>query len=218
MALTKVLSTCGFCNTGHHENCVIGTVKRKSSKYPGGVVWVCRCPHEVCSTIRKDHPAKCTTCGNRTPSEVDKETWLCIDTGACHATVTARRDSDPLLASLRKAQEMAKITEGEKKATKAKAAPKTGTCVCGCNGTTKGGLFLPGHDARFVSGLVANAEEKNFSKASLDSGRKALKDAGASDALKAKFEKSAGLAQERAEKKAQAAKEKADAKAEKAKA
>lgn len=114
---------------------------------------------------------------------------------------------------------MAKITEDKTKvAKKASAAPKTGTCQCGCNGTTKGGKFLPGHDARFVSTLVGNAEDKGFTKASLDAGRKSLKDAGASDALKAKFEKSANLAQERRDKKEQAAKDREAAKAEKAKA
>lgn len=28
------------------------------------------------------------------------------------------------------------------------------TCVCGCGGTTKGGKFLPGHDARHKSNLI----------------------------------------------------------------
>lgn len=108
---------------------------------------------------------------------------------------------------------MAKITEEKAKTEKKATAPKTGTCVCGCNGTTKGGKFLPGHDARFVSTIVANVEEANFSKAALQSGRTRLKDVGASDALRAKFEKSAGLAQERRDKKAQAAKDKAAQKA-----
>lgn len=108
---------------------------------------------------------------------------------------------------------MAKVTETEKKATaKAAAKPKTGTCQCGCKGTTKGGKFLPGHDARFVSTLVTSAEEKNFTKASLDAGRSALKSAGASPALVAKFEKSAGLAKDRVAKKAQAAEDRKAAK------
>lgn len=219
MALTKVLSSCGFCGSGQHDQCVIGTVMRKSTKYPGGVVWLCQCPDDTCTAIRKKHPAKCTECHNREADEVDPKTWLCLDTEACHATVTARRDSDPLLADIRKATEMAKITEGEKKATAKKAtAPKTGTCVCGCNGTTKGGKFLPGHDARFVSTLVGQAEDKGFTKASLDAGRKALKGVEASPALQAKFEKSAGLAKERADKKAQAKADKEAAKAEKSKA
>lgn len=31
--------------------------------------------------------------------------------------------------------------------------PTSGTCVCGCAGTTKGGRFQPGHDARLKSQL-----------------------------------------------------------------
>lgn len=217
MSLTRVPATCGYCNVGQHKRCCIGTVKHDSSKYPGGVVWVCECPDVTCTTRRKTEPAKCSECGNRDAAEVDPKTWRCVDVGACQAFTTARRDNDPLLAIIREAREMAKVTETAKKATAKKAAaPKTGTCQCGCNGTTKGGLFLPGHDARFVSTLVGQAEEKNFSKASLDAGRKALKDAGASDALKAKFEKSAGLAQDRAAKKAQAAEDRKAARADKA--
>lgn len=218
MALAKVISSCGFCNTGTHASCVIGTVMRRSSKYPEGVVWQCKCPDAVCMAIREASPVKCTECGNRNTSEVDRDTWLCIDTADCNAVVTARRDSDPLLANIRKAKEMAKITEDKAKTEKAKAAPKTGTCQCGCAGTTKGGKFLPGHDARFVSTLVTTVEDAGFTKASMASARKSLKDAGASDALQAKFEKSAGLAVERKEKKEADAKAKADAKAEKAKA
>lgn len=213
MALTKVSSTCGFCNTGNHAKCVIGTVKRNHQHYPGGVAWLCKCPHEVCTVLRTDHPAKCTECGNRNKDEVDPSTWSCIDTSDCAAVVMARQDSDPLLARIREARTMAKITEDKKATAKKESAPKTGTCVCGCNGTTKGGKFLPGHDARFVSTLVGAAEEKGFTKASVDAGRSALKKAGASDALFAKFQKSVGLAEERRDKKAAAAKEKADAKA-----
>lgn len=31
--------------------------------------------------------------------------------------------------------------------------PRTGTCICGCEGATKGGRFLPGHDAKLKSKL-----------------------------------------------------------------
>lgn len=32
-------------------------------------------------------------------------------------------------------------------------------CMCGCGGTTKGGRFLPGHDARLKSHLLKDARE-----------------------------------------------------------
>ena len=31
------------------------------------------------------------------------------------------------------------------------------TCLCGCEGTTKGGRYLPGHDAKHKSALVQSA-------------------------------------------------------------
>lgn len=216
MALKVVAKTgiCGFCSTGHHDKCPIGVVMRKHSnpKYKDGVVWVCPCPSGECA----DKERKCTECGNQNAVEVDRATWMCIDTEACLATVTTRRENDPLLAKIREARDMAKITETEKTTAKRAAAkPKTGTCVCGCKGTTKGGKFLPGHDARFVSTLVGKAEDDGFKKATVQAGAKALKDVGASDALQAKYAKSVGLAQERVEKKAAAAKEREAAKASK---
>lgn len=41
-------------------------------------------------------------------------------------------------------------------ASTAKPTPNAGrVCYCGCNGTTKGGAYLPGHDARHVSEVFA---------------------------------------------------------------
>lgn len=110
---------------------------------------------------------------------------------------------------------MAKVQEKEQKATaRAKAVPKIGSCVC-CGGETKGGNFLPGHDARFVSGLVKDVTGANFTSKSEQTARKALKDASASEALVRKFDKSLGLAKDKKAKRDAAAKEKAEAKASK---
>ena len=110
---------------------------------------------------------------------------------------------------------MAKIEEGEK--AKAAAKPKVGKCVH-CGAETKGGNFLPGHDAAFVSGLVKEVVEAKFTKASEKSARDTLKKANASEALTAKFEKSVGLAKDKVEKAKQAAIDKEKAKAAKAEA
>lgn len=42
---------------------------------------------------------------------------------------------------------------------KPKAAKAGQICGCGCKGTTKGGRFLPGHDARFHSAQKKAAEK-----------------------------------------------------------
>ena len=106
---------------------------------------------------------------------------------------------------------MAKIEND--KATKAASKPKVGACVC-CGAETKGGSFLPGHDARFVSSLVKTVSEANFTKTAETAARKNLKEANASERLVGKFDKSLGIARDKATAKAEAAKAKAEAKAE----
>lgn len=203
---------CGFCNDGNHKACAIGVKymgRQAHAKYPNGIVWACRCTSGGCTQGRR----KCAVCGNRVTEEVNPETWQCFDVEACQAVVETRRENSPFLAQLREIKERVEMAKVQEAATKKKAtSPKTGTCVCGCEGTTKGGKFLPGHDARFVSSLVSNAAESNFSNKSVTAARKSLTSVGASDALQAKFEKSLGLAQERAEKREQAKAEKAKGK------
>lgn len=38
-----------------------------------------------------------------------------------------------------------------------KRKTNTPECLCGCGGRTKGGRFLPGHDAKLKKALVADA-------------------------------------------------------------
>lgn len=116
---------------------------------------------------------------------------------------------------------MAKIEDNKDKATKAATKKQPVDCTCGCGDQTKGGKFLPGHDARYVSERVSAifTSGKHSAKAEKDQRAKIKKD-GVSDALVAKFEKSLGLAVEKENKKAEAkaakdaeAKEKASANA-----
>lgn len=208
-------SLCGFCQSGHHNRCAIGvkyTGDQPHAKYPEGIVWRCNCP--ICQNEAKGK-MKCARCNNTKTEEINPETWECLDTEACHSTVQRRLDNNPLIQQLREIKErvdMAKATESKAKAEKAAKAPKEPTfCVC-CGEPTKGGKFLPGHDARYVSTLVEAVTSKNQTKAQAV---KTLKDAGASDALQAKFEKSHALAVAKAEKAAAAEKEKKATKASK---
>lgn len=101
---------------------------------------------------------------------------------------------------------MAKTTETK---VKREAKPKVGVCKCGCNGATKGGNFLPGHDARFVSEQVGFVLGKSKTEAVAKKEIAAI-----SEALEAKFVKSLGLARAKATKQAEAEKQRqADAKA-----
>lgn len=218
MAVTVQEKTiCGFCQSGRHGDgdggCSIATKHRgRHEKYPHGVVWACSCREVECATRSR---RKCADCGNKVEAEVNPETYICFDVDACQALIEERRENNPFTAQLREIQERVKMAKIENDEAKAKTkTPKTGTCVCGCNGTTKGGKFLPGHDARFVSTLVATVAEAKFTKKADDAARKSLKDVGASDALQNKYGKSVALAKEKADKREQAAKDKAAAKAE----
>jgi hypothetical protein len=94
---------------------------------------------------------------------------------------------------------------------------KTGTCLV-TGKETKGGLFAPGMDAKYVSLRVAEVEEKNFTKTAEQEALKKMKADGTSEKLQAKFTKAVGLAKDRADKRKAAEAEKAQAKADKGKA
>ncbi len=214
MAIKVIITKgCGFCNGfgkhPEHDGCAIGTKHQgKHEKYKEGVVWVCGCP---CNKGRR----KCANCGNRNTDEVDPATWECFDIEACKATVENRRANDPFLVQLREIQEKVAMAKTEQaKETKAAKTPKVGKCLV-TGEPTKGGLFKPGMDAKYVSLRVVDVMEKRLTKAQA---LKKMKDDGTSETLQAKFEKNLGIAQDKAEKAKQAAKDKADAKAAKAKA
>lgn len=203
------LRKCGFCQSNHHGRCAVGTrVVGPPKKYPNGAVILCGCTDGGCEPGRR----KCTYCNNRKTEEVSPETWECLDLDACRETVEQRRRANPLYNDLREAKERATMAKTEATKTKAVKTAKTGTCLV-TGKTTKGGLFLPGMDARYVSERVADVQGKVRTEAQA---RKQMKDDGVSEKLVAKFEKSLGIAKEKVAKKAADDKAKADAKAEKA--
>lgn len=142
------------------------------------------------------------------------KSWSCLDKTACEARRQARLDANPTIQLIRTLKEIRMSQTATEKPAREPKAPKTGNCLH-CGEVTKGGKFLPGHDAAFVSdqvGLVM-ADPKNEKKA-----RQAM--AETSEALQKKFERSLELAREKAEKQkkaAAAAKEEKAAKAAKAK-
>lgn len=95
---------------------------------------------------------------------------------------------------------MAKVTEKKDKAQKKAEKEPTFCLVTG--EPTKGGLFKPGMDARYVSNHVEAVMAKSQTEAQA---RKQMKSDGVSEKLIAKFDKQIGIARERAEAKAEAA-------------
>lgn len=103
------------------------------------------------------------------------------------------------------------------KANKPAKVEKVGTCLV-TGKPTKGGLFAPGQDAKYVSLRVADVEAANFTQKAEAEQLKKMKADGTSEKLQAKFTKAVGLAKSRWETRKAAEKDKAEAKANKGKA
>lgn len=184
-------SRCSYCKTGNHEYCprvVLGNGPRDKAK-----MWKCDCDDPNCNT----GVLRCTDCKTETPGEVNPITWACFDLDICAARVATRLSNNPtiqLLRDIKGRQDMARATKTAAPAKKATAkravsAPRTGVCLV-TGQVTKGGKFLPGMDARYVSQRVQEVIDKQVT---VTDQRKRLKADEVSDALVAKFEKSLAL-------------------------
>jgi hypothetical protein len=183
---------CGFCSSNNHEHCP------RAVRNGNGAILPCNCPQSYCG----GKVTRCLACKNEEDGQVDPTTWSCIDRNACGATVQARLDRNPTIQLIREVERRVSDDTGTATKQKATATPKAPTiCVCGCEGRTKGGKFLPGHDARFVKNLVAEALE---GKRTDDAIVRDMADRGTTEALQAKFTKSVGLARQEVTRKAEA--------------
>lgn len=138
---------CGFCSTGAHEHCPGGVLNGNQT-----TVVVCACPEH-------DIRLRCMDCGHRgTADEISTETWTCLDGAACDARLATRRVAASV--ALYGADETGKPrtpASATPKPEKAPSKPKTFECRCSCGGMTKGGAYLPGHDARHISEVYKTA-------------------------------------------------------------
>lgn len=196
---------CGFCADGNHSRCPGGTRSGRKG------VRICPC-EETAQCGGK----KCLRCYNRKGNEVGPS-WLCLLSTECEMRVQERLAADPQHQAVLKAKENGKMAEAAVKAEKAEKVVKVGKCLV-TGKATKGGLFAPGMDAKYVSLKVAEVEEANFTKTAEAAALKQMKADGVSEKLQAKFTKAVGLAKDRRDKKVEAEKAKAEAKADKGKA
>lgn len=169
---------CGFCSTGgRHDLCPGGVLN-------GNQVEVVVCPC-TCDTPK----LRCLDCNAR--EDVNPATWTCNDADACAQKRAAR------LAEFEKTTAGSLMAEGgpkprakaAKASERAPKAAKTGSCLC-CGEPTKGGLFLPGHDARYLARTVQAVKDG----ARLDDVMTEWARAGISEALQAKLVKRLGAA------------------------
>lgn len=159
---------CQFCKSGLHRSCP-GAVRT-----PKGPPLLC-----ICAAQDAGHPSRprCLDCRETRSAELDVEKWVCVDKLACSVRVQQRCDSNPIYRMIRACQVsadndrrvsrtvyQARIRAGlpddedeqyDAAHARPRSAPKskTGTCLC-CGAPTKGGRFLPGHDARHRGALL----------------------------------------------------------------
>lgn len=156
---------CQFCADGHHGSCP-GAVRNAR---PGNKLVKCYC------CTREPY---CVDC--KSPEDVDPDTWSCRDGAACALRVAARLEMSPLHRQLQECR-----SDSAERARRIRAAaeqirqnldpneidefdrplerkprqprPTVGSCEC-CGEPTRGGRFLPGHDARLKSRLRKAAQ------------------------------------------------------------
>lgn len=194
---------CGFCAAGLHHLCKVATWNPGSGKivipaaggqpavYSGEALW-CACPDPECEGKRPS----CRECGYDPGFTLDLgEGLVCLDRAECALRVSQRLENDPIHLLLLECR-TTRIVDGEaverpRRATPAeqaaakaaKAAARARGCLC-CGESTKGGLFLPGHDARFVAVLAGKVRAGEIEA---DEAQLALADC--SPALQAKLAK-----------------------------
>jgi hypothetical protein len=145
---------CRFCFEGHHRSCP------SAVRTPTGLI-LCHCPD--CP-----HPTRCLECGHATPDELDLDYWACQDKAECNDRVRTRKADSPMVRMLQQCRSDAAIARRQSRQVVADVRaqtwdedevpthidPKPVSGLCGCCGQpTKGGRFLPGHDARLKSRL-----------------------------------------------------------------
>lgn len=187
---------CGFCISGACSQCPGGL------EHKGGLIWKCGCTK---------HPLviRCLDCGNRNPEEINPDKYRCIDKQDCKDRASKRLNDNPVVQKIREITGMSE-TETEAKAAKKPVKRNVQTSYClHCQEPTKGGKFVPGHDAQWVAKLVRDVMAGLTTEAKVAAHLRQV----ASDALAAKFTKSLGLARAKAEKEKLAAEQIAQAEA-----
>lgn len=162
---------CGLCRHRRHDLCPRGVYNPKTNR-----VIPCAC------SIETAHPEpKCRICGDR--GELDA-LMVCVDSAACALRAEDKKTHSSLGEQLTEIKaEAAARRQVKPRTPRGEGKPSTGKCLC-CDEPTKGGLFLPGHDARLVSTLARDVKAGTTTP---EDARAVL--SRASDALRAKLEK-----------------------------
>jgi hypothetical protein len=160
--VARGLDRCGHCKTGLHRSCKGAIRVPVSKKLPDGLLR-CHCPDCV-------PQVRCLDCHNQFEDEVDPRWWACIDRDVCLGRIALRQRNDPvwqliqscksrgawlrredrLRRALIRAETLSESVDAA--AVRGEPRPTVGQCEC-CGQPTKGGRFLPGHDAKLKGRL-----------------------------------------------------------------
>ncbi|QHB47201.1 hypothetical protein SEA_APPLECIDER_32 [Arthrobacter phage AppleCider] len=181
---------CGHCMVGHHDCCPGGV------RNGNGQIILCGCKEDGC---RAGQP-RCTECHNTEANEIGPN-WKCLDRQDCEAEQERRLAANPTIQWIRsetqkkailQPSEDAGAPEGPPARARVSRTPRKPAeptpCTCGCEGTTKGGKFLPGHDSKYLNQLVEAAE-----RGGRHADEAAIRADAISEAFGAKFRKRAGI-------------------------
>lgn len=162
---------CGFCRSGKHGLCP-GAVLN------GDETTALTCPCDGCE-VRP----RCVNCSAR--EGVNPATCSCDDLDACAARIeTSRREARERLFGGRERPDTPTGAPRSRTTPRRAAPTRTGQCLC-CGEATKGGLFLPGHDSKYLNARVEDVSGVTAPEDVVDR----MRADGCSDALIAKFRK-----------------------------
>lgn len=172
--MTKRTWISGFCGTGDHGSCPSAVRHMDGTKV---AECACRCQHrQRCLECGNTNPAELTGWACTNPSDcrdaiaarsaanpLRKELETVRMLGgearrrALHERTVARIRADVAACGIDDeiGHDVASDLNRPRRPRKPRQAarPTSGTCICGCEGTTKGGRFLPGHDAKLKGTL-----------------------------------------------------------------
>lgn len=192
---------CGYCQSGNCNYCPRGV------RNGNGRVVPCGCPKPYCG----GQVLRCLDCKNEGEGEISPDDWRCLDREACELAVQRRLDGNVHVQMVREV--MKRVSENPGTETKPAAKKKEGNCIH-CGESTGGGLFRPGHDAKYVAENVRKIVDDKAT--TLEDVLAEMKERGTTEALRDKLVGSVNLARTDRERRAKTAADKAKADAEKA--
>lgn len=151
----------GLCKGGKEAE--RGLVSSETAPTPAD--WHARCPgvdsaRRICECECHEPDGRCRACKT---DDLPDGSVLCWDEVGCKRRQHEQLQNHPKYQQLQKCREQAKIAQGEVREIRRERAeprPTTGRCEH-CGEPTKGGRFVPGHDAKLKGILLGLATAEN---------------------------------------------------------